>query len=94
MISEYDCLIAPVMTEKTMNSGKEGVHVFKVNAKATKYDIKTAVEKIFKVKVKKVNVFNRVGKKRIFRGKIGERKSAKFAIVGLSEGTINYDGGI
>jgi large subunit ribosomal protein L23 len=94
MISEYDCLIAPVMTEKTMNSSKDGVYVFRVNACATKYDIKKAVEKVFKVKVAKINVLNRKGKKRTFRGKIGERKSTRFAVVGLSEGSINYESGI
>ncbi|MBE6447032.1 MAG: 50S ribosomal protein L23 [Alphaproteobacteria bacterium] len=93
MISEYDCLVVPVMTEKSMNS-KEGVHVFKVNTKATKLDITRAVEKVFKVKVAKVNVLNRKGKKKTFRGRAGETKATKIAIVRLSEGVINFEGGI
>ncbi len=93
MISEYDCLVVPVMTEKSMNAG-EGVHVFKVNTNATKFDIKRAVEKVFKVKVAKVNVLNRGGKKKTFRGKVGETKSVKLARVHLSEGVINFEGGI
>ncbi len=92
MISEYDCLIVPVMTEKSMNAGN-GVHVFKVNIDATKFDVKRAVEKIFEVKVSKVNILNRYGKKKTFRGKIGETKPIKLARVHLSEGVINFEGG-
>ena len=94
MISEYDCLIAPVMTEKTMNSNKDGVHVFRVSACATKLDVRRAVEKVFKVKVAKVNILNRDGKKRTFRGKVGETAGRRIAVVSLSEGKINFEGGI
>ncbi|MDR0631923.1 MAG: 50S ribosomal protein L23 [Holosporaceae bacterium] len=93
-MQEYDCLIVPVMTEKTMNSNKEGVHVFKVAPTATKLDIKKAVEKIFSVKVAKVNLLNRKGKKRVFRGKKGSTACRKHAVVRLSEGVINFEGGI
>ena len=93
MISEYDCLVVPVMTEKSMNA-VSGTHVFKVNPKATKLDVRRAVEKVFKVKVASVNVLNRSGKKKAFRGKYGETKFTRFAIVRLAEGAINYEGGI
>ena len=93
MISEYDCLIVPVMTEKSMNA-VSGTHVFKVNPKATKLDVRRAVEKVFNVKVASVNVLNRSGKKKTFRGKYGETKATRFAIVRLAEGAINYEGGI
>lgn len=92
MISAYDCLIAPVMTEKSMKS-TEGTYVFRVDLNATKLDIRNAVEKVFNVKVAQVNVLNRGGKKKVFRGKFGETKAKKFAMVRLSEGTINYEGG-
>jgi large subunit ribosomal protein L23 len=94
MIQEYDCLIVPVMTEKAMNSGKDGVYVFRVNTCATKLDVKKSVEKVFNVKVAKVNVLNRNGKKRSFRGKVGNTMSKRFAVVRLAEGSINFEGGI
>jgi large subunit ribosomal protein L23 len=93
MIHEYDCLIVPVMTEKAMNSAK-GVYVFEVADVATKFDVKRAVEKVFDVKVGKVNILNRVGKKRVFRNRKGNVAGKKHAIVRLSEGTINFEGGI
>jgi large subunit ribosomal protein L23 len=82
------------MTEKTSNTVKDSVYVFKINLNATKSDVKMAVEKVFKVKVAKVNLFNRKGKRRTFRGRVGEKESSKFAIVSLSEGSINFEGGI
>lgn len=94
MISEYDCLIEPVMTEKAMSSKIEGVHVFKIATAATKLDVKRAVEKVFNVKVAKVNVLNRGGKKRVFKGKVGYTASRKIAVVRLAEGVINFEGGI
>lgn len=92
MISVYDCLIAPVMSEKTM-AKMEGVRVFKVNPSATKFDVRRAVEEIFKVKVASVNILNRGGKKKVFRGKFGRTEDRKFAVVRLSEGTIKFEGG-
>ena len=94
MISAYDCIIAPVMSEKAMGAGKEGVYVFKVNSCATKLDIRNAVEKVFNVKVAKVNVLNRVGKNRTFRGVRGRTSSSRFAVVRLADGVINFEGGI
>ncbi len=94
MISEYDCLIVPVMTEKSMKAS-EGVYTFKVLAEANKADVKRAVEKVFNVKVDRVNVLNRPGKIKHFRGKIGRTQSTRFAMVKLAKGnTINYEGGI
>ena len=94
MMSEYDCLVAPVMTEKAMNSGKDGTYVFKVHSDATKLDISKAVEKVFKVKVSKVNVLNRNGKQKTFRNRKGLTKPRKIAVIRLSEGTINFECGI
>ena len=46
------------------------------------------------VKVAKVNVHNRSGKKKVFRGRYGKTSNEKIAIVTLSEGKINFEGGI
>ena len=50
-----DIIIAPVITEKSNDGMQEGKYTFKVNKKATKVDIANAVEKLFEVKVLKVN---------------------------------------
>lgn len=94
MVSVYDCLIAPVITEKAMMASKNSAYVFHINVNATKLDVRRSVETVFDVKVKKVNIVNRYGKSRIFRGKVGVRDSKKFAIVSLSSGSINFEGGI
>ena len=62
MKTEYDILIEPVLAEKAENVREHGVYVFKVAPYANKPEIKKAVEKIFKVKVEKVNVLTIKGK--------------------------------
>ena len=58
----------------------------RVAAKATKPQIKEAVEKLFDVKVKSVNTLVRKGKTKVFRGQFGSQSDVKRAIVTLEEG--------
>jgi large subunit ribosomal protein L23 len=60
--------------------------VFRVASKATKPQIKEAVEKLFDVKVKSVNTLVRKGKTKVFRGNFGSQSDVKRAIVTLEEG--------
>jgi large subunit ribosomal protein L23 len=60
--------------------------MFRVAPHATKPQIKEAVEKLFDVKVKRVNTLIRKGKVRNFRGVRGELSDVKNAIVTLEEG--------
>ncbi|MND01374.1 50S ribosomal protein L23 [compost metagenome] len=60
--------------------------VFRVAPKATKPEIKEAVEALFNVKVTSVNTLNRAGKTKRFRGIAGKQKNTKKAIVTLAEG--------
>jgi large subunit ribosomal protein L23 len=88
MKNVYDIIKYPLITEKISliqetNENKVG---FIVDKKATKPDIKTAVEKIFNVKVKKVNVVNIKSKKKRYGRYIGERPGYKKAYVTLEEG--------
>ena len=57
-----DIIIAPIVTEKSNDDMQIGKYTFKVAKKATKIDIKNAVEKIFEVKVLQVNTMNVSGK--------------------------------
>ena len=82
----YDVLIAPVITEKAINASEQNKVVFKVARNATKPQIKEAVEKLFDVKVKRVNTLIRKGKKRVFKGRVGELQDTKRAVVTLEEG--------
>jgi len=81
----YDVLIAPVVTEKATMASEHNKVVFKVASKATKPQIKEAVEKLFDVKVKSVNTLVRKGKHKAFRGRLGEQSDVKKAIVTLEE---------
>jgi large subunit ribosomal protein L23 len=60
--------------------------VFRVRLEATKEEVATAVEELFKVKVTKVNTLIQKGKTKRFRGRPGCRSDVKKAIVTLEEG--------
>ena len=79
----YDVIVAPVVTEKATVASEHNKVVFKVASKATKPQIKEAVEKLFDVKVKRVNTLVRKGKTKVFRGNFGSQSDVKRAIVTL-----------
>lgn len=69
----------PVITERSMDLVAEKKYTFEVDVKANKTEVKDAVEKIFGVKVEKVNIMNYKGKfKRVgrFTGFTNRRKKA------------------
>ncbi len=90
MRSAFDIIIAPVVTEKCNALAQRSKYVFKVKTDAEKIEIGRAVEELFKVKVKSVNVMNYQGKaKRAGRTqRMGRRANWKKAVVTLSEGSI------
>ena len=82
----YDVILSPVITEKATTASEHNKVVFKVARTATKPQIKEAVEKLFDVKVKRVNTLVRKGKKRVFKNVPGRTSDTKRAIVTLEEG--------
>ena len=85
-------LIRPVVSEKTYGLMDKNVYVFVVENKATKIDVRNAVEQAFTVRVTKVNTLNRKGKaiRNRRNGVLGHRSNTKRAIVTLRAGdTIN-----
>jgi large subunit ribosomal protein L23 len=82
----YDLIVSPVVTEKATMASEHNKIVFKVAVKATKPQIKEAVEKLFDVKVKSVNTIVRKGKTKVSRGTFGTQSDSKRAIVTLEEG--------
>ena len=63
MIAE-EVIIKPIITERSSEDLQEGKYTFKVNKKATKIEIAKAVEKLFEVKVLKVNTISVKGKEK------------------------------
>ncbi len=80
MVAE-DIIIAPVVTEKSSGEIQDGKYTFKVNKKATKIDIKRAVEKLFEVKVLNVNTVTVKGKEKRVGRNVGKTSDWKKAIV-------------
>ncbi len=94
-IANYDVIIAPVVTEKSTLASEHSQIIFDVAIDASKPEIKAAIEDLFSVKVKAVNVNVRKGKIKKFRGISGRRKDVKKAIVTLVDGqTIDISTGL
>ena len=81
-------LIRPVVSEKSYSLMDRSVYVFIVDPRATKIDVRHAVEQAFSVRVTKVNTLNRKGKSTRNRrtNVTGKRPDTKRAIVTLAEG--------
>lgn len=82
----YDTILSPIITEKATLLSEQNKVVFRVADDASKDEIASAVEALFKVKVVKVNTLNVKGKTKRFRGVVGRRNDVKKAIVTLAEG--------
>ncbi len=80
-----EIILAPVITEESMMGTAEKKYTFKVAKDATKVDIKKAVEKLFSVKVAKVNTINVRGHLRRYGRFEDYTASWKKAIVTLTE---------
>ena len=85
MKTPYDVIIAPVITEKSMDDAASRKYTFKVAKTATKTDIKAAVEAAFSVTVEKVNTANYDGKIKRQGRFVGRTPGYKKAIVSLTE---------
>ena len=82
----YDVIKKPITTEKSTNLQQFNQYSFIVSKKSNSFEIKKAIEIIFKVKVNKVNTSILRGKGKTFKGQYGFRKDTKRAIVTLEEG--------
>lgn len=82
----FDLICHPLVTEKTTNISAANQVTFVVKKTATKPQIKAAIEQIYKVKVKSVNTLVERGKKKVFRGRIGQQSDIKKAYIVLQPG--------
>ncbi len=76
-----DIIIRPYITERTNEQAMGGKYTFMVDKKSTKIEIKQAVEKLFGVKVIKVNTTNYIGKNKRVGAHAGKTPSFKKAVV-------------
>lgn len=81
-----DLVVKPIVTEKATLLLEQNKYVFDVLPKATKPEIKAAIEALFEVKVTKVNTINPPRKQRRVGRFIGYKTRYKRAIVTLAEG--------
>ena len=80
MLAE-EIIVRPIVTEKSNDELQQGKYTFEVNKKATKVEIAKAVEKLFEVKVLKVNTMSVKGKSKRVGYHTGKTSDWKKAIV-------------
>tara|TARA_B100002051_G_C16701931_1_gene621511 strand:- start:237 stop:530 length:294 start_codon:yes stop_codon:yes gene_type:complete len=85
-INYLDSIKSPVITEKATGLSEQNKVIFKVHENASKDSIKKNIEKIFKVKVIKVNTINRKPKTKMVKGKLGVKRGFKKAVITLKKG--------
>jgi len=84
MRTPYDIIIKPVITERSMDDAQNKRYTFKVATDANKTHVKQALEEIFGVEVKKVNIMNVKGKTKRMGRNVGKTAASKKAIVTLT----------
>lgn len=84
-MSAHDIILRPVITEKSTNLMDDKKYTFNVLLTATKTQVRDAVEEIFDVKVKKVNIMNVRGKDKRVGRYSGKTSRTRKAIVTLTE---------
>jgi large subunit ribosomal protein L23 len=91
-LEPHQIVIRPLVTEKGMHkASRNNAYAFEVCRMAGKDDVRNAIEKLFDVKVVRVNIQNRKGKPRRSRTRVGTTNAWKKAIVTLdSEHRINF----
>ena len=85
-INYIDSVKHPIITEKATVLSEQNKTVFKVHKNANKHIIKKNIEKIFKVKVIKINIINTKHKQKIKQGKLSSKSGYKKAIITLKKG--------
>ncbi|MAW77624.1 MAG: 50S ribosomal protein L23 [Planctomycetes bacterium] len=87
MRDPHTIIIEPVITEKsTFQTESQNAYVFKVATDSNRIQVKSAIEQIFDVKVRKVNTINQSGKRRRVGRSIGFTNRFKKAVVTLEPG--------
>jgi large subunit ribosomal protein L23 len=85
-INLYDKILSPLVTEKSTNMSEQNKIIFKVPERANKKNLKTNIEKIFKVNVTKINIINKKSRTKVARGKKVKISGFKKAIITLKKG--------
>ncbi len=84
-MSAHDIILRPIITEKSTNLMDDKKYTFNVLLTATKTQVRNAIEEIFDVKVKKVNIMNVRGKDKRVGRYTGKTARTRKAIVTLTD---------
>jgi large subunit ribosomal protein L23 len=81
ILNAYNIIKRPLLTEKITSLEKRGQYAFVVKSNTNKLQVKKALEKIFNIKIKSVNIVTVRSKKKVFKGQKGYKPGFKKAII-------------
>jgi len=84
MKTPYDVILKPIISERSMDDAQNRKYTFMVHKNANKTHIKLALEEVFGVEIKKLNIMNVKGKKKRMGRTVGKTADTKKAIVTLT----------
>jgi large subunit ribosomal protein L23 len=85
-MTPFDVILRPVLSEKAVAGVAAGTYSFFVHPKASRTQVKDAVERVFKVEVVNVNILNVRGKEKRLGRFVGRTAERKKALVKLAAG--------
>ena len=83
-LNSHEIIVKPMVTEKAAAGEQEHTYTFMVHPRATKIEIRKAVEEIYKVHVRKVRTATMHGKEKRFRSREYRQPEHKKAMVTVS----------
>lgn len=86
MNSAYEVIIRPIVSERSFDLMNNNKYTFEVAKNAPKEEIRAAIQKLFGVRVLKVNTINVKPKQKRVRYQVGMTRSWKKAVVTLAPG--------
>lgn len=86
MNSAYEVIIRPIVSERSFDLMNDNKYTFEVAKNAPKEEIRAAIQKLFGVRVLKVNTINVKPKQKRVRYQVGMTRSWKKAVVTLAPG--------
>lgn len=85
-MTHFDVILRPVLSEKAVGGVSSGIYAFFVHPRASRTQVKDAIERVFKVEVVKINILNVRGKEKRLGRFVGRTPERKKALVTLADG--------
>ncbi len=85
-LTPHDIILRPIITEKALGTMNDGTYSFEVDSRVNKFQIRSAIEKLYNVEIEDIRTINYKGKPKRYGRSEGYSRSYKKAVVKLRKG--------